>query len=40
MTPFRLSLALLAVCAVAIWQVTLIPESLMQMAVGPTLVPK
>jgi len=40
MNPFRLALALLAVCAVAIWQVTLIPESLMQMAVGPTLVPK
>ncbi|MEY4283736.1 MAG: hypothetical protein RL111_411 [Pseudomonadota bacterium] len=40
MTPFRLALALLALCIVAIWQVSLIPESLMQMAVGPTLVPK
>ena len=40
MTPLRVALALLTLCLVAIWQTTLIPESLMQMAVGPTLVPK
>lgn len=39
MTPFRISLMLVALCLVAVWQVTLIPESAIQMAVGPTLVP-
>ena len=40
MTPLRVALILLALCAVAIWQALIIPESLMQMSVGPTLVPK
>lgn len=39
MTPFRVALALLALCGVAAWQVTVIPESLMQMTVGATLAP-
>jgi hypothetical protein len=39
MNPFRLALLLMAVCGVAAWQVMVIPESLMQMAVGATLVP-
>ena len=39
MTPLRVALLLAAVCAVAGWQVTLIPESAIQMAVGPVLVP-
>jgi hypothetical protein len=39
MTPLRLALLLLALCGVAAWQVTVIPQSLMQMAVGPTLAP-
>lgn len=39
MTPLRLALMLLALCAVAAWQVTQIPSSAMQMAVGATLVP-
>ena len=39
MTPWRVALVLAAVCAVAAWQVGVIPESLMQMTVGPTLVP-
>ncbi len=39
MTPFRVGLILLAVSAVAAWQATVIPESLMQMTVGPTLPP-
>ncbi len=39
MTPLRAALLLLALCAVAAWQVTQIPESAMQMAVGATLVP-
>jgi hypothetical protein len=39
MTPLRLALILMAICGVAAWQVTIIPESAIQMAVGPTLVP-
>jgi Tripartite tricarboxylate transporter TctB family len=39
MTPWRVALILLGVSAVAAWQVTVIPESLMQMTVGATLVP-
>ena len=39
MTPSRVALILLVVFAVAAWQVTLIPESAIQMAVGPVLVP-
>lgn len=39
MTPFRVGLILLAVSAVAAWQATVIPQSLMQMTVGATLVP-
>lgn len=39
MTPLRVALAVGLLCAVALWQVFVIPESLMQMAVGPTLVP-
>ena len=39
MTPLRDALLLVALCGVAAWQVTVIPESLMQMTVGPTLAP-
>ena len=39
MTPLRLALLLLAVCGVAAWQLTVIPQSLMQMTVGPLLAP-
>jgi hypothetical protein len=39
MTPFRVGLLLLSVCLVAAWQVSLIPESAIQMTVGPMLVP-
>lgn len=39
MTPLRVALLLAALCGVAAWQVSVIPESLMQMTVGPTLVP-
>lgn len=39
MTPVRLALLLLVLCAVAAWQVTQIPSSAMQMTVGATLVP-
>ena len=39
MTALRLAFLLLALCAVAAWQVTVIPESLMQMTVGPVLAP-
>jgi hypothetical protein len=38
-TPLRVALLLGALCAVATWQVAVIPESAIQMAVGPTLVP-
>ena len=39
MTPLRIAIVLAILCGVAAWQVSLIPESLMQMTVGPTLVP-
>jgi hypothetical protein len=39
MNPSRVALILLAICGVAAWQVTVIPESAIQMAVGPVLVP-
>lgn len=39
MTPLRVALLLAALCGVAAWQVTVIPQSLMQMTVGATLVP-
>ena len=39
MTPLRVAIVLGLLCGVAAWQVSVIPESLMQMAVGPTLVP-
>jgi hypothetical protein len=39
MTPFRLALLLLSLCGVAAWQVTVIPQSMMQMTVGPVLAP-
>jgi len=37
MRPVHLALGLLALCAVALWQVTVIPQSLMRMTVGPVL---
>ena len=39
MTPFRLALCLLTLGLVGAWQVTLIPESPIQMPVGPILTP-
>jgi hypothetical protein len=39
MTPFRVALLLIALCGLAAWQVTVIPQSMMQMTVGPTLAP-
>jgi cation transporter-like permease len=39
MTPLHVAIALALLCGVGAWQVTVIPESLMQMTVGPTLVP-
>ncbi len=39
MTAVRLAVLLMALCAVAAWQITVIPESLMQMTVGPVLAP-
>lgn len=39
MTALRLAFLLMALCAVAAWQITVIPESLMQMTVGPLLAP-
>ena len=39
MKPLHIAIGLLAVCLVGAWQVTLIPQSPMQMAVGPSLVP-
>ena len=39
MTPVRVALLLAALCGVAAWQVTVIPESMMQMTVGPVLAP-
>ena len=37
MKPVHVAIGLLVLCAVALWQVTVIPESLMQMTVGPVL---
>ena len=34
MTPLRVALILIAICCVAAWQVTVIPESLMNLEVG------
>ena len=39
MTPIRVSLLLGLVCLVAGWQVIQIPESAIEMAVGPSLMP-
>jgi hypothetical protein len=39
MTPLRLAFLLIALCGVAAWQLTVIPQSLMQMTVGPVLAP-
>lgn len=39
MNPLRVALLMAAVCAVAAWQVTVIPQSAIEMAVGPALVP-
>ncbi len=39
MTPWRVSLMLIGVCLLAIWQVTVIPESAIPMAVGPRWMP-
>ena len=39
MTALRLAFLLMALCAVAAWQITVIPEPLMQMTVGPVLAP-
>ena len=39
MTPTRVAGLLLLLCAVAAWQVTQIPQSALQSAVGPVLVP-
>lgn len=39
MTPLRVALLLALVCGVASWQAFVIPESAIQMAVGPSLVP-
>ena len=35
MNPLRVALILAALCGVAAWQVGVIPESLMQMTLGP-----
>jgi hypothetical protein len=39
MKPVHLALVLALVCGVAAWQVAVIPETLMQMTVGPALAP-
>lgn len=39
MSPVHVALLLALVCVVAAWQVSVIPESLMQMSVGASLVP-
>lgn len=39
MTPLRVALLLGLLCGVAAWQAFVIPESAIQMAVGPSLVP-
>lgn len=39
MTTLHVAIALAILCGVGAWQAAIIPESLMQMTVGPTLVP-
>jgi len=39
MTPLHVALVLALLCGVAAWQVSVIPESMMQMAVGPSAMP-
>ncbi|PUE12139.1 tripartite tricarboxylate transporter TctB family protein [Limnohabitans sp. T6-20] len=39
MTPVHVAILLISLCGLAAWQVTAIPESLMQMTVGPVLAP-
>lgn len=39
MSPLRLALLLMVVCGVAAWQLTVIPQSMMQMTVGAVLAP-
>ena len=39
MSPLRLAFLLMALCGVAAWQLSVIPESMMQMTVGPVLAP-
>lgn len=39
MTPLRLAILLIVIATAAAWQVTVIPQSLMQMTVGPVLAP-
>lgn len=40
MTPLRLAALLALICAVAAWQLTAIGQSAIEMAVGPSAVPK
>ena len=39
MKPVHIAYVLAILCGVGAWQVTVIPQSLMQMTVGPSLVP-
>ena len=39
MSPVHVAILLVSLCGLAAWQVTVIPESLMQMTVGPVLAP-
>jgi hypothetical protein len=39
MTPVHVAILLISLCGLAAWQVSVIPESLMQMTVGPVLAP-
>lgn len=39
MTPLRVALLLSLLCAVAVWQALVIPQSAIQMAVGPSFMP-
>ena len=39
MRPVHIAMALILLCGVAAWQVAQIPESAMQMTVGPSLMP-
>ncbi|OYU11230.1 MAG: hypothetical protein CFE38_13795 [Comamonadaceae bacterium PBBC1] len=39
MTPLHVAILLASLCGLAAWQVTVIPESAMQMTVGPVLAP-